>query len=251
MIWDQLTSAEIENLDRGIPVVLPIAATEQHGAHLPLATDRMIGKHFARLVHEAIPDQVLVLPAVGIGCSDHHMDFSGTLTLSHKTFIRQVEEIVRSVIHHGFSKIMLLNSHGGNQGVGQVLVEKLGFKYPDNLIIMTSWWQIAREQLLSITETGFGGVGHACEFETSLMMLIDPELVRKDKIVKGKNQPGLDWAQADLLHGPQASYYRTMRQLTPNGIYGDPRAASLEKGEKITEVVVQSLLTVVRDLRAK
>ena len=124
MIWDQLTSPEIDALGRRIPVVLPIAATEQHGSHLPVATDRMIGAHFAHQLHLAMPDQVLILPAVGIGCSKHHMDFTGTLTLSHETFILQVEEIVQSVIHHGFSSIILLNSHGGNQGVGQVLVEK-------------------------------------------------------------------------------------------------------------------------------
>jgi creatinine amidohydrolase len=231
--------------------MLPIAATEQHGAHLPLATDRMIAEHFAEQLHRAVPDQVLILPAVGIGCSDHHMQFPGTLTLSHQTFMVQVEEIVKSIIHHGFSKIILLNSHGGNQGVGQVLVEKLGYAYTDCEIVMTSWWQIAREELIALNETGFGGVGHAGEFETSLMMLISPALVRSDKISKGENQPVFDWGKADLLRGPAASYYRTMKQLTPNGIFGDPRAASSEKGERITEVVVPRLLKIVQDLNTK
>jgi len=251
MIWDRLTSEEIGNLNRGIPVLLPIAATEQHGPHLPLATDRMIGEHFALKVHEAIPEQVLVLPLVGIGCSDHHMEFSGTLTLSHQTFINQVEEIASSVIQHGFINIVLLNSHGGNQGAGQVLVEKIGYKFPDCEIVMTSWWQLARPGLLDITETGFGGVGHACEFETSLMMLIAPDLVRTEKIVQGENQAGYDWAAADLLHGPRASHYRTMKQLTPNGVFGDPRAASKQKGVQITGVVVQSILQLVQDLYSK
>ncbi len=248
MIWDQLTSQEVKQLNKGIPIILPIAATEQHGPHLPLATDRMIGEHFANKIHEVIPDQVLILPAVGIGCSDHHMDFPGTLTLSHAVFIDQLEQIIKSVAHHGFYKLILLNSHGGNLGAGQVIVEKAGYEHPEMQIIMASWWQIARDQLLKITETGFGGVGHAGEFETSLMMLIAPDLVRKELIVQGNNESSFDWANADLLHGPRASWYRTMKQLTPNGIYGDPRAASAAKGKLITAVVLESLRKIIEDL---
>ncbi len=248
MIWDQLTSGDINSLGPGIPVILPMAATEQHGPHLPLATDRLIGEHFARRLHQTIPDQVLILPSIAIGCSDHHMDFSGTLTLSHQAFTQQVQEVVQSVIHHGFTNIILLNSHGGNQGIGQVIVEKLGYKYPECEFVMTSWWQLARTGLLEITETGFGGTGHAGEFETSLMMLIAPDLIKTDKIAKGENQEGYSWSEADMLHGPEASHFRTMKQLTTNGVFGDPRAASLEKGEQITEVVVKRLLKIVGDL---
>jgi len=251
MIWDQHTSRELELLNRDIPVVLPMAATEQHGAHLPLGTDRMIGEHFANKLNAIIPDQVMVLPAISIGCSDHHMDFSGTLTLSHQTFIHQVEEVVGAVIHHGFKNIVLLNSHGGNQGSGQVLVEKLGYKYSDCEFVMTSWWNLARPDLLKITETEFGGVGHAGEFETSLMMVIAPQLIRTDRIEKGANQPTYDWSNADMLHGPRASHYKTMKQLTSNGIFGDPRAASVDKGEQITKTVVTQLLKVVQDLMSK
>ncbi|GJM28053.1 MAG: creatininase [Cyclobacteriaceae bacterium] len=251
MIWDQLTSENIKGLDHSIPAILPVAATEQHGAHLPVATDRLIAEHFAFQTHTAVPEQVLILPCVGIGCSNHHMDFSGTLTLTHHTFLKQVEEIIQSVFHHGFTKIIILNSHGGNQGAGQVLVEKLGHQYPDCDVIMTSWWQIARNELMDITETGFGGVGHAGEFETSLMMLIAPELVHHQKITSGKNQSVYNWAKADLLHGPAASWYRSMKQLTPNGIFGEPGAASVEKGKHITETVVRNILNIIQDLQPR
>ena len=248
MIWDHLTSEQIGSVDKNTPVILPIAATEQHGSHLPLATDRMIGEHFASQLHAAAPEKVLILPAVAIGCSDHHMDFPGSLTLSHNTFSLQVEEIITSVIKHGFTNIVILNSHGGNQGIGQVIAERIGYRHPECELVMTSWWQIAREHLLKITDTGFGGVGHAGEFETSLMLLIAPDLVRNEKIDKGANQQKLKWADGDLLHGPSASYYRTMKQLTPNGVFGDPRAASVEKGKQITEVVIKSLLQILQDL---
>ena len=76
-------------------------------------------------------DQVLILPPVGIGCSDHHIGFCGTLSLSHSTFIAFVKDIIQSVIQHGFNKIISLNSHGGNKGVIQVIVEQPGFANPD------------------------------------------------------------------------------------------------------------------------
>jgi creatinine amidohydrolase len=248
MIWDQLTSPDIGALDRHIPVILPIAATEQHGPHLPVATDRMIGQHFAHGVHQADPNRVLVLPPAAVGCSEHHMDFAGTLTLSHGCFNHQVQEILKSVIHHGFHHLILLNSHGGNQGIGQVIIEELGFRNPGVELVLISWWRLANKALLEINESGPGGVGHAGEFETSLMMLIAPDLVKLDSIEKGRNQQGFSWAQGDLLRGSQAAHYQTMKQLTPNGIYGDPRSATVEKGKQITEAVVAELLAVVNDL---
>ncbi|MDN5200286.1 creatininase family protein [Fulvivirgaceae bacterium BMA10] len=247
MIWDQLTSEEIGQLDKNIPVVLPMAATEQHGTHLPLATDRMIGEHFSTELHKVIPDNVLILPIVAVGCSDHHMDFEGTLTLRHDTFGSQVQDIVRSVIHHGFRKIVLLNSHGGNQGIGQVLIEQLGDAHPDCHIAMVTWWKIAMDNLLELNETGFGGVGHAGEFETSLMLLIAPELVRKEKIAPGANTNTFDWAAGDMLRGPAASYYQTMKEMTPNGTFGDPTNATKEKGILITQYVIQSLKKIITD----
>lgn len=248
MIWDELTSPQIGSLDKNIPVLLPIAATEQHGPHLPLATDRMIGEHFANKLNGEIPDGILILPIVGIGCSDHHMDFPGSLTHAHDTFAQQVREIANSVIRHGFRKIIIQNSHGGNLGIGQVITEQLGFENPDCQFVSLTWWRIASESLKDITETGPGGVGHACEFETSLMLLIAPSLVDRNKIVPGANQSTFDWAEGDMLRGPEASYFRTMKQMTPNGVFGDPTKATMEKGQQISDCVVNALKKIVNDL---
>jgi creatinine amidohydrolase len=248
MIWDQLTSEAIGKLDRDIPVVLPIAATEQHGYHLPVATDRMIGEHLATGLDQVMGERVLVLPVIGVGCSDHHMDFPGSLTLSHETFARQVKDIVGSVIHHGFRRILLLNSHGGNQGIGQVLVEQLGTAHPDCHIAMASWWKTALKELEAICESGPGGVGHACEIETSLMLLIAPELVVTERIEPKSNIPTFDWAEGDLLRAPIVSYFRTLKEMAPNGVYGEPEKASAEKGQRISDCVVKALQGIISDL---
>lgn len=248
MYWDQLTSRELEGLKRKTPVILPISATEQHGAHLPLGTDRMIGDYFCRKINEEIPDEVLILPSLGIGCSAHHMDFAGSLTLTHTTFLSQMTEILQSVVYHGFTRLLILNSHGGNQGVGQVVVEAFGSHNPDTEIAFATWFRIASEALTPLNETGFGGVGHAGEFETSLMLEIAPELVNKKLMAKGKDQEGPEWAMGDLLRGPKASLYRSMKELTGNGVFGDPNAASAAKGVAITNIVVPELIRIIRDL---
>lgn len=247
MIWDQLTTLQVEKLDKHTPVILPITATEQHGPHLPLATDRLIGEHFAIKVHEELDDQVLILPPISVGYSKHHLKFSGTLTLSHENFSRQVEDIVDSVIHHGFNRIILLNSHGGNQGVGQVILEKLGDKHTEAHIVMATWWRIAYTELKKIA-CGFGSAGHAGEFETSIMMMIAPHLVLMDKIKPGTNKTSFSWAEGDLLNAPQAAYFRSMNELTSNGVFGDPTIASREKGKKIEDCVVKALKNIVIDM---
>lgn len=249
MIWDELTSTQINNLDKNIPVVLPMAATEQHGAHLPVATDRLIGEHFTKSIHHQISDKILILPTISVGCSSHHMGFSGTLTISHDTFIRQTEEIIKSVIKHGFTNIILFNSHGGNQGVGQVLLEKLGFEHSNIKIILVTWWKLAFDKLLTLNDTGAGGVGHAGEFETSLMLLISPKLVNMNLANLGEHNKSFKWAEGDMLRSPKVSYFRTVKAMTSNGVYGDPRTANKEKGEKITEVVLKQFQKIVLELQ--
>ncbi|WP_018626328.1 creatininase family protein [Niabella aurantiaca] len=248
MIWDQLTSAQIGALDKNIPVLLPLTATEQHGGHLPLATDRLIGEHFAHCLHTEMSGTVLILPAINVGCSDHHMDFPGTLSLTHGTFLLVVKEMIVSVLRHGFNKIILLNSHGGNQGIMNVVAEQLGYENPGTHIVTVTWWVLAQEALRKITETGPGGTGHACEFETSLIQLIANHLVDNASIQKGQNMPAFTWAEGDMLRGPAASYYRTFKSKTSNGIYGNPLKASAQKGQQITTTVVHALKQIVIDI---
>jgi creatinine amidohydrolase len=248
MNWDQLTSPEIDALDRSIPVILPVAAIEQHGLHLPLATDRMIGEYFCQQLNKEIPDKVLILPVMSVGCSEHHLEFTGSLTLQHETFQRQAEDILGSVALHGFKNLIIYNSHGGNLGISQVIVEHFGHRHPECRIVLATWWKIVSSELFDLNETGEGGVGHAGEFETSLMMLIAPELVRHDKIGDKQNQQSFEWTDGDMLRGPKASLYRSMKTMTPIGVFGDVRKISAEKGQKITDLAVEGLKKIVLDL---
>ena len=248
--WERLTSPAIAALDRGIPLVLPLGATEQHGPHLPLATDRLIAEHFATRADEQLAADVLILPAVSVGCSEHHRDFAGTLSVRHETFLRQVEDIAGCGLDHGFGSLLLLNAHGGNEGITQVALERLGARWPGRQIVRTSWWRVAADALARISTTGPGGVGHACELETSLMLLVAPHLVHLDAAPPRTNTPAYDWDTADMLRSSRATLYRPFGDVAASGVFGEPRAASREKGEAISREVTDQLVTLVRSLRS-
>ncbi len=250
MIWDELTTVQIDQVNKNTPVLLILAATEQHGPHLPLATDRLIGEHFAKELHKSIPNKILILPTISVGCSSHHMSFSGSLTISHDTFIRQVEDIVESVIQHGFTNIVLFNSHGGNQAVGQVVLEKLGIQYSNINFVLMTWWKLALKALVELNEGGPKSTGHAGEFETSLMLLIAPHLVSTKKLKKGEHNKTFKWAEGDMLYSPTASYFRTTKEMTTNGIYGNPLLASAKKGRQITKIVNDALKIIITDMNS-
>lgn len=250
MYWDQLTSPQIAALDRSIPVILPVSATEQHGLHLPLATDRMIGEHICKHINEKMDDEVLILPIISIGCSEHHKDFAGSLSIQHSTMLSQMTDIAECVVSYGFNNLFISNSHGGNQAIAQTFLETFGYRNPQANLAFTSWWKIANEEIRSVQESGPGGVGHAGEFETSLMMVIAPDLVHIDQIKEKANIPTYSWAEADLISGSKVSYYRRMNEVTSNGVQGEPKYASAEKGTILTEKIVDVFVTVLKQFKA-
>ena len=250
MQWQRLTTAEIGAYDKATPVVLGIAAIEQHGPHLPVETDVIIGQHLLGAIDERLGRDVLILPGVQVCCSEHHMDFSGTLTVRHETMLAYVGDILNSVAAHGFRNLVLFNSHGGNQAIGQVILEKFGTRHRDCRIAMLTWWRLAGPELAGISELGPGGTGHACEFETSLVLLAEPGAVRRELIPGRSLVETFPWATADMLAGGRGSLYRSMaEQSAGTGVVGDPTTASAAKGQRITAAVVDAAETVIRSLR--
>ena len=252
MKWERLTSPEIHALDRNIPVILPIAAIEQHGPHLPLATDSLIADHFMERIDDRMGNGVLTLPTLRVACSGHPMHFTGTLTVSHETFLVYAFELLEAVIRHGFRHLILFNCHGGNQGIGQVLLEKLGNRYTDQSITLITWWRLVADELFQLQESDAGGVGHAGEFETSLLLHFAPEHVRLDQIPGERtNQPTHSWAEGDMLRSGKASYYRRTDEMTKNGVFGDPFLATPAKGLAISKLVETALAGIIGNLSAQ
>jgi creatinine amidohydrolase len=249
MRWEELSVPEIEALDRDCTVlVLPVGSVEQHGRHLPVGTDTMLAHAIALAAAERMRGRVTVLPPPWYGFSAHHMRFAGTVTLTASTMLALVKDIAANVIEHGFRRLLILNGHGGNTGVIDVLASELGhLHYGEARIASLTYFQLARAAIAELRESRPGGMGHACEFETSMMQHVRPELVAIERAVAMYPDPGSTWLTTDLLGGSAIRTYHDFGDLSPSGTLGDPSLASPEKGARFFEVVVAELARFIKD----
>ena len=229
--WANLKAAELQGLAaREAIVVLPVAAMEQHGPHLPVMVDTLLCGEVARraALRASGRHPVVVAPTVWSGLSEHHMACGGTFTLDFATFRSLIECLCRSLERHGFRRVLLLNGHGGNVAALRVVVDELR-GLPMRLSTAT-YWQIDPVAIADILERQ-SGVQHACEAETSMVMALRPELVDESQLEAAKClEPG------QVAGGAQAVFGRVaFKERTPTGAVGDPTAASPEKGERLLE----------------
>jgi creatinine amidohydrolase len=251
MFLEKMKSSEVAQLQcEQTIVVCGISAMEQHSLHLPMGTDFVIGSEIVKRLEAEFPDRLLCLPVIWFGSSGHHMDFSGTISVSSHNMVLLLRDIARSIYAHGFRKLLLLNSHGGNRGLLARSVQELGEEIPDLSIVGTTYWEVAREQLTAIRETPFGGLGHACELETSIILRIDPTLASMDQARADGLQPESRFTRGEMLQPPIVSTYRTMKQMTAHGGVGDPTCANAEKGEQMLEAVTMQLRLLCEDFFA-
>lgn len=179
--FDALTRDELNAAAATTTLVLPLGSTEQHAHHLPARTDaaivQAIAFRSAALAAEHIP--VLVAPTLPFGCAHHHLPFGGTISLTTSTYIDLVCELVAGLTGEGFRSIALLNGHGGNDAAIRVVVDRVVHEQRDDVhIAAASYWAIAAPVLQS---RGFDSPGHAGNFETSLMLALEPELVHLNR----------------------------------------------------------------------
>jgi len=241
MLWSDLNSRQLADLDRDTVCILPTGAIEQHGPHLPVATDLMIANGIAQRLNEACGNKLLVMPSISVSCSDHHLAFAGTLSIEHGLFQSLILQITQSAARHGFRRFFLLNAHGGNIAAGGVVTEQLSRRLPDCEIVFATWFRAGCDQLRRLVEGEYRAVGDACGFGTSLIMALHPELVDRDSIEDGGVAPSSPLLRADLLKGGRTVQSFPFEKVTKNGVWGKPSLASKEKGEKLLVVVVTGL----------
>jgi creatinine amidohydrolase len=244
----EMTWAEVNVLPRTALVVAPFGATEQHSLHLPLQTDTLIGVELARRLDTACGGRLLVLPAQWLGFSPHHMDFAGTITASATTYIEMVAETLDSLAAAGFGKFMLLNSHGGNAAILQVALARFREKRPRAHAAMVTYWHVAAEQITALRESAPGGMGHACELETSLIMAARQDLVRAAKIARDGSAPESQFLWKDMLKPGSVTVWSNFSEFTKHGGSGDPTSASAEKGEQLFAAIVSRLRELVEEI---
>ena len=227
MFLSELTWPDVAHLSKDTPILIPIAAVEQHGHHLPVYTDSMLLTEIVRRVESAMHDQILVTPLMWLGNSDHHMDFPGTLSAPPRVYLDLLVGLLDNLIFHGFTRLFLINGHGGNDVPGKQAVFEVRQKYRDRkdlLLLFSTYWGLGDQAVTGRPEFTQHEMGHACEWETSMILRIAPQLVREYKnleVVKHGN-PFL----------PASRGWITKDRTVPGHI-GSPHLASAEKGETL------------------
>ncbi|MEZ6058601.1 MAG: creatininase family protein [Planctomycetaceae bacterium] len=236
-----MTAPQLAQVARDrVLAIVPIAALEQHGPHMPAGTDTIICTAIAEALEQLQPMNILLTPTLWLGASAHHLRFGATLTANLDTYIATLCEVVESLLKDGYKRILLLNGHGGNVDPLKVALRQLQPKYPESLLVGGSYWSGANDLLHEALEGGHKYVGHACEFETSLLMHLRPELVDHDKRANAGE------LVTDQIDGLFVS--RDMMQRTALGSTGRPDLASSEKGAILFKGLVQRLATTIEQL---
>lgn len=237
--YEKLTWPEInEAVKSEKVVVVPIGSIEQHGAHLPLDVDVVCPVGVAQEAARAVPDKVLVMPAIVHGYTAHVMDFPGTINIHYEHFIKMIMDVGKSLAYHGFKKIILLNGHGSNWPNLDLASRRINLE-TDAECSAVCWWSLMavdKEFYATWRESKFpGGCAHAGELETSMYMYLDEDNVRTDKISDGDieyNKNNSDFFWTDLLGAGPAPITSWTASYSDSGVLGEASLATKEKGER-------------------
>ena len=230
-----LTWPMVDALDRDTPVVFPVAALEQHGRHMPVFTDSLLLGEVVRRAAERVGDRVLFAPLVWLGNSHHHMDFPGTLSADPRVYLDLLNGLLDNFVTHGFRRLLIVNGHGGNDVPGKQAVFEARQRYRDRkdlLLLFATYWNLA-DPTGCHPDLKQTRMGHACEWETSMVMRLAPHLVR-------------DLAKTEAVEFGDpfepASRGWIMPDRSAPGHVGDPRGATAEKGEALFRVFADGLV---------
>jgi creatinine amidohydrolase len=236
-----------EYLKKENVILLPIGSLEQHGPHLPLATDSINVQFLATRAADAC--QVLVAPTIRPGVSFNHMNFPGTMTLRPETLVELICDMVESMVSHGFRKIVLLNGHGGNNAAIEVAAIKLKERHPKVVIGVLHSWLLTKEGG-KVLECPIQY--HADEGETSRMLVSAKPLVRMERAKKEipHSRSGLFNFQITEVFS-QTTFYGLPKThtVTQSGIFGDATLATEEKGRILFDEAVKNLIQEIEQLK--
>ncbi|MDB4433406.1 creatininase family protein [bacterium] len=239
-VLEEMTSPEVRDALTEVKLaIIPVGSCEQHGPHLALSTDIAAAEVFARRLAEQVHPLALLAPPLKFGLSEHHMPFPGTLTLQPDTFEAVLMEIADSLEQHGVRRLFVVNGHGGNQHALGVVSARMRCELGVRMAY-TLW---------PIVGAAAGGeevkgrkVGHACVFETSLLMHLRPDLVREDALAQGELQPPI-YGDAPTFGIDGFVYWN---EITANGALEGAPDARPELGEKLTKASLEGTAAFVR-----
>lgn len=251
MTWEEVKDL----LDRDALIIVPIGSTEEHGLHLPLATDSIIVEEISRRVAKELSEEnipIIVGPTIIFGYESREVKrFPGTIALRIETLINLVFDYISSLIAHGFKRIVVVNSHGQNYGALRVAIRKIYEEYGIPVALIPLCISLAKEVVEKYRGSQRGGIMHAGELETSLMLVLRRKLVKMDKAVKEVTKPPSDILGGDAFLPSKVflttwSYWHSER-----GVLGDPTMAKRDLGERALKEIVDEIKDIVKELYFK
>lgn len=228
MTWQEIKEA----IDKGKKtVIVPIGSIEQHGPHLPEGTDTFTGDVLGERIARKLGD-ALVAPTIRPGCSRHHMDFPGTITLSAETLMRTIKEACSSLAFHGFQNIVLMPTHGGNFAPVNAVAPEIARELDANIVVIADLKELIEIMARAMQDFGVSPAeagAHSGAAETSFMLACYKKLVREDLIQTGYMG---EFTTSTILS-------KGIKAFSPIGVLGDSKKASKEAGEKIINDLVE------------
>ncbi len=232
---------DVAGLDTEL-AVLPVGSTEQHGPHAPLGTDVLTATAVAEAGVDRYDGDAVLAPSIPVGVAAEHRHFAGTLWVSEDTFRRYVSETMASLASHGFTRIVVVNGHGGNVDALRELCGTL----------------VREETAYAVPFTWFDAVdyadvdppirmGHGGPVETSLLQAIAPDLVRHERLDEAGENAADGWGE--WQSGVNLAY--DSAEFSENGVVGDPRDGSAERGEKLLENATTALVELLEAVRER
>ena len=249
--YDHYTWVEIREVVKQQPVViLPIGSTEDHGYHMPLDVDNFLSWEVCEEAARRAPDEMLLLPQVSYGFEDHHMDFPGTITVTSRHLMDFVIDITKSVAHHGFRKVLIVDGHGSNMPVLDLAARQTVVE-TDAHCGVVAWWSLDRAANARVLTSEVQS--HADEIETAVYLHLNADAVQMDKAVREVKIPDSKFYWRGAIRGKGAPPLLMMDEwsrITDSGVIGDATAATAEKGRQVFEAAVAGLVELVQEYRA-
>ncbi|MCS7178916.1 MAG: creatininase family protein [Anaerolineae bacterium] len=252
--YDELTWPEMrEAIARQPVVLLPFGAVEDHGPHLPLNTDNIIVEAICLEAARRAPEAMLVMPLIAYGLDEHHMDFPGTVSVDMQTLIAYVADVAMSPARHGFTHILIVNGHGSNTSIADLAARRVvletgaicGAVSPNAAVDPT----LAEPTFSRMRRSGPGGVAHACEYETAMMLHLRPDLVQMEKAVREIGQVQLTYFNWDHPAPSALTWQDWWSRMSDSGVCGEPTVATAEFGRALFETTVENFIRMVQEFR--
>lgn len=244
LLWDMTREEAEEAFKEADFIVLPTGSMEQHSSHLPLSTDSIRAEELTEyLALHSDGLRMVVLPTLVYGQSLHHIHFPGTITLREETYIQVLRDIAWSVKQHGGRRLLIVNYHGGNMApieLARMMIEReIGLK-----VYFVGWSSFAAD----LVREWFPGVpyGHACYYETSMILHFRPDLVDREKMRRQRQRQRheLQAPTHPLTRPPSAAYFE---DEYPDGGIGDPTLARAELAERLIPIVTERIIKALKE----